>query len=42
MAERLNQLKNQITNAFTGTRTNLLDKHPDDVRSPLAPKVLTL
>jgi len=31
MADRLNQLKNQITNAFQASRSNLLDKHPDDV-----------
>jgi acetyl-CoA acyltransferase 1 len=31
MAERLNQLKNQITNAFSASSSNLLDKHPDDV-----------
>ena len=34
MAERLNQLKNQLTSAFSGTRSNLLDKHPDDVLFP--------
>ena len=31
MAERLNQLKNQITSTFRGSRSSLLDKHPDDV-----------
>jgi acetyl-CoA acyltransferase 1 len=31
MAERLNQLKNQITTSLRGSRSNLLDKNPDDV-----------
>jgi acetyl-CoA acyltransferase 1 len=34
MAERLNQLKNQITSTFRGTQSALLDKSADDVRFP--------